>query len=708
MDFFGAQQKAQQQTKQAIGLFSFAVAATIFAVYAAFSGILLLCYNQLGLEIIPSNPNPTTIPEAMLGVVILLLTLNIGFLLNALNSSQKSHRNSIAGTLLNFAIGFFAAGVVGYILKTNIADTPWIQQLFGDNWLEAKFWEPQRFFWTIFITVSVVLNASLIRLNKIMGGSKNILNLMNAREVDPSGSTGKERVLMNVIEEMAIASGHPIPTVAIMPEKSINAFAIGANTNDCAIVVTQGLLEGFSRDELQAVIGHEFSHLLNGDSKINMRMHGWIYGLLAISAVGKGVMRGTFGGRHRRSRSSNSGSGGGFIVIAIFLFALCLILIGAIGFIVGRIIQAMISRQREYLADASAVQFTRNPDAMVKALGRIKQGTSNITHPQASGFAHCFFANSSQFELFSSLTATHPALEKRMGAINPQYEGIIADLKPVEQPKEQPKHKRGANKDGSRLVGMATMIAAAGGLTAQQLESVKDFSEGIDISVKEALETPEGSINLILAGALDEDSTLRHGQLKMLEPRLGLETIGQISTLYKEIEKQADNAFIPTAQLALARIKPLEAEVKEGVCQLLEDLIAYDDQLTLQEAFYAEFVAFCLEVSKNYQALPANVAASQVLSRLVDEQGIQDSQGGFEKATEGLVLQKVRYTPQTPSAEVRSSLPALRGLPFIQRRELLIAAGRAVKLDGELDAKEAEYLRALAILMGCALPANLS
>ena len=221
---------------------------------------------------------------------------------------------------------------------------------------------------------------------------------------------------MNVVEEMAIASGVPVPEVWIMDnEEGINAFAAGTDPTNAVIGVTRGTLERLTRSELQGVVAHEFSHILNGDMKLNMRLMGWIFGLVMLSVLGR-IMLESF----RFMRGSRDSKGHG-IVIAIILAGLAVWLVGSIGVLFARMLQSAISRQREYLADASAVQFTRDPGGISGALKKIGGFPEHgkISSPKAMESRHMFFAGSG----FSALMATHPPLEKRILAIDPQWKG---------------------------------------------------------------------------------------------------------------------------------------------------------------------------------------------------------------------------------------------------------------------------------------------
>ncbi len=241
------------------------------------------------------------------------------------------------------------------------------------------------------IVLGLIGGGTAYKLSALSAGGASVANLVDAREVDMTTSDLLDRRLINVVEEMAIASGVPVPRVYVMDnEPAINAFAAGHSINDAVIVVTRGTLTRLSRDELQGVVAHEFSHVLNGDMRLNLRLIGVLHGLLIVALAGRLLLE--VGGRSRGGSSSRSGN-----AMAILLFAgIALWLLGYIGVFFGRLIKAAVSRQREFLADASAVQFTRNPDGIGGALRKIGGLTettglgTRIDHPQAEALSHLF------------------------------------------------------------------------------------------------------------------------------------------------------------------------------------------------------------------------------------------------------------------------------------------------------------------------------
>ena len=264
---------------------------------------------------------------------------------------------------------------------------------------------------TFIFTFLIIGSASLIKIFKLRKGGPVIAKMMGATPVSPDTRDAGERRLLNVVEEMAIASGVKMPGVYVMSdENSLNAFAAGYAPESAIVAVTRGLLNTLNRDELQAVVGHEFSHILNGDMRINIRLVGILYGIFVISILGLWTMRlaaSSSGGRKKDGRAA----------LVMIVIGLSVWVVGSIGVFCGRLIQAAISRKREYLADASAVQFTRNPQALANALVLVATGPAKLETTHASEVAHM---------LFASAFASHPPILERIHACDPTFDGNLA------------------------------------------------------------------------------------------------------------------------------------------------------------------------------------------------------------------------------------------------------------------------------------------
>src|SRR5882762_4166566 len=249
---------------------------------------------------------------------------------------------------------------------------------------EIALWNPQVFLFAAAGTLAVVACGSLYKISALSSGGA-VAESLGGRLVNPNTTDADERKLRNVVEEMALASGVPVPQVYVMDEESgINAFAAGHSPSDAAVCVTRGCMKLLKRDELQGVIGHEFSHILNGDMRLNLRLMGVIFGILCLAIIGRVLIR---------TRGKKN---------PLPLLGLALIIIGWVGVLFGRLIQAAVSRQREFLADASAVQFTRNPSGLAGALKKIGgiAGGSQLQSDRAEEASHLFFANGLKSRLF--------------------------------------------------------------------------------------------------------------------------------------------------------------------------------------------------------------------------------------------------------------------------------------------------------------------
>src|ERR1035437_7656201 len=230
----------------------------------------------------------------------------------------------------------------------------------------VSLWQPQVFLAVSVGTLLVVGLASLVKWHEFSAGGAAVAESVGGRPINPHTVDLRERQLLNVVEEMAIAAGIPMPAVYVLDEEpAINAFAAGLTTNDAVVTVTRGALDKLTRDELQGVIGHEFSHILNGDMRLNLKLSALVFGILVIGLAGRGILWVIMRGRIRGGKNS------GGVIIAVGAVGLALPIIGYVGYFFGKLIQAAVSRQREFLADASSVQFTRNPGGITGALKKI-------------------------------------------------------------------------------------------------------------------------------------------------------------------------------------------------------------------------------------------------------------------------------------------------------------------------------------------------
>jgi len=278
------------------------------------------------------------------------------------------------------------------------------------SWRSIAPWDPLLFGWAVFGTLGVVLVGAVYKFLRLSRGGSEVAEELGGRLLDAEPTDADERRLRNVVEEMALAAGVPVPKVYVLDkDEGINAFAAGHSTKDAAIGITRGGMTLLTRDELQGVIGHEFSHVLNGDMRLNIRIMGVLFGIVCLTVIGR-VLLYSRGGGASRGRAP------------MMLLGVALLVVGALGVLFGRLIQAALSRQREMLADASAVQFTRNPAGLAGALRKIGSVGARIDSPHAGEASHMFFENGLGKPVFGWL-ATHPPLAERIRAIDPGWDG---------------------------------------------------------------------------------------------------------------------------------------------------------------------------------------------------------------------------------------------------------------------------------------------
>ena len=234
-------------------------------------------------------------------------------------------------------------------------------------------WQPELFLWVTVGTLLVILLGSLYKIAELSSGGEHVAMLLGGRAVNPQTTDLAERRLLNVVEEMALASGVPVPPVFVMKnEPGINAFAAGHQPGDAVVAVSAGCLKYLTREELQGVIGHEFSHILNGDMRLNLRLIGVVYGILVLAVLGYYLLRSAaFGGSRR-----NDGAA------AMLGLGLTLVVLGYLGVFFGNLIKAAINRQREFLADASSVQFTRQPAGITGGAEEDWRPDRRLAHPR--------------------------------------------------------------------------------------------------------------------------------------------------------------------------------------------------------------------------------------------------------------------------------------------------------------------------------------
>jgi len=388
-----------------------------------------------------------------------------------------------------------------------------------------EWFNPRLFLIASGSTLAIILIGSITKIIALSKGGSYVAESLGGRLVNRSTRDKDERKLFNVVEEMSIASGVPMPQVYIMDdENGINAFAAGYSTSDAAVAVTRGCCEILDRDELQGVIAHEFSHILNGDMKLNIRLIGVLSGIMIIASIGRMLIFANSGRRRknyqhhhqrmeRRAPITSSKRG-----VQILIAGLMLIVIGYLGVLLGRMIQSALSRQREYLADASSVQFTRNPSGIANALKKIGGFSygSKIASPFADEASHMFFGSA-----IKSLFATHPPIEDRIRKVEPNFDGKFIKSSIPDKKAEAVSSFSGDQKEAPLKGSVSqmnldadTIVKQAGKVTPENVAYGSQLISALPEKVRSSIDDAFGATMVICALLLDKDVEEKKIQIK--------------------------------------------------------------------------------------------------------------------------------------------------------------------------------------------------
>ena len=614
----------------------------------------------------------------------------------------------------------FALAVAGIVLSVYLAATLVFAGVkakqhryvdYDSNQPQLTLWNPQLFAGVAMGVLAVIGLGSAYKISALSAGGSTVAESLGGRLVSSNTTDPDERKLLNVVEEMSIASGTPMPQVFVLDaESGINAFAAGHTTSDAAVTVTRGCLRSLKRDELQGVIGHEFSHILNGDMKLNLRLMGILFGIVSLVTIGR-ILTNVRGG----SREKNN---------ALPLFGLALIVIGAIGAFFANLIQAAVSRQREFLADASSVQFTRNPSGLSVALQKIGSAGSELESAHAQEASHMFFANGLKSSFFSAF-ATHPPLEERIKAIDPAWDGKFQAIKPfteTEPPKKSATQPRSPFPPILGMPQLAGLAAAAvlpnlGQPTPLHLRYAEQFRDAIPDDIKLATREPLAAAALIYALLLDEDASLRRTQLDELTRRFPA-VQPKVVALAPAVTSLATHARLPLVNLALPALRQLTTADFKTFSDTLKWLIESDGEVDLFEFTLQKIIRRHLasqfgetrrDVVQFYSIKPLVPDCAVLLSALAhvgsgdaaQQQRAFVAGAPYLRATDGLGF----YPPENCSlAEIDAALNRLAQAAPQIKKNLLEASVRVVGADGVVQEHEAELLRAVADTLDCPIP----
>ncbi|MEX3071034.1 M48 family metallopeptidase [Vibrio alginolyticus] len=548
--------------------------------------------------------------------------------------------------------------------------------------------------------VLVVAASSLIRLSQLSSsGGRGVAESIGGTLISPDTTNAKHRQLLNVVEEMAIASGITVPPVYVMTEeRGINAFAAGMSIDDAVIGVTQGALESFSRDELQGVIAHEFSHILNGDTRLNTRLIGVLFGITCIAYFGHLVLDNSRYSTRGMGRS-NSDSNNGFAVV--MLIALVCMVLGWLGTLFGSMIKAAISRQREFLADASAVQFTRNDQGIAGALKKIAEHSfgSKLDATASEDMSHMMFGQS-KLSGFSGLFATHPPLDERIRRIDPGWDGSYI---------RQDENRTSAF-TGEQVSGFAgeTSNVAIEEAASEPIPAATQLSDTGQQLIRQlppqlvALAREPYSARFIPLFIIFDGSDIQREMIKSHVP----------PSSQAELLPWLDYSIplhlrFPLLELAIPALKSLSEGQKNRLCEVLRELSQTDNHYTLAEWCVINLVEKELVVSfgRTRQQKSLGQLKESVLWLLRELAWVSHpepirAQHAFNSAVVylGLPEQVLQEANQNWSLS-RAALELLVQLKPKDREKFVIACRIAIESDGKITVAEGELYRVIACFL---------
>jgi len=589
----------------------------------------------------------------------------------------------------------------------------------------VSWWQPELLLFAAPGVGLVVGGASAFKVAQLASGGQAVALMLGGEEVPGTTSDARQKRLLNVVEEMALAAGVPVPPVYVLQEPGINAFAAGYAPGDAVVAVSQGCLNYLTRDELQGVVAHEFSHILNGDMRLNIRLIGLIFGIMALSIIGRILMH-TSGGR----AGGRNDSRGGLVLLGLGVFVL-----GLVGAFFGRLIMAAVSRQREYLADASAVQFTRNADGIggaLKKIGGLAEG-SRINTPEAAEAGHMFFANAFGSGLVG-LLATHPPLVDRIRRLDPQFDGQFPQVRPVGVDREElagPRPGRvppfaaiprlpGLPQVPVVVLGLADEAASrVGHVDPEVISYAQALHDGMPDVLRVAAQEPFSARAVVYALLLDPRADLRELQLTRLKAGAEPHCFAETLRLVDAVQALPDTHRLPLLDLAMPALRQMSPRQYRDFRAQVEVLMIADQRLSLFEYALRCVLHRHLDVqflpqdhTRPVHSSPQKLAhpVATVLALLAWEGQPEPDQAAraFDTGMRGYIggdhTHRLPPREKCSLAEFDAALQTLNhSVPAIKRR-IVVACTACILANQQVTVREAELLRAICDMLDCPLP----
>ena len=573
---------------------------------------------------------------------------------------------------------------------------------------------------------------SLYKLVQLSSGGSVIAQHLGGVIVPRSSSDPLHKKILNIVEEMAIASGTPVPQVYILNEQGINAFAAGWKTTNAVIGITRGALERLNRDELQGVIAHEFSHIFNGDMRLNIRLIAVLHGILMIGMLGRMILRSL-----RYVRTSRNSKGGGQAVLVILGIGGALAVVGYTGTFFGNWIKSLISRQREFLADASAVQFTRSDEGIANALKKIGGAIpgSAILAAAVDEYSHAYFAlGDTTFSLFSF--STHPPLKQRILRIQPGWDGryILDERKPqrdsddVDQREQELRRKKNMAAGVAAGIGLGQSIDVStnealnsldniGEVTREQVRAAQLWHRQMPEQLISHAENPYGAQALILALLIDEDELIQSRQYHALDDVIGELHASNVKQVQSAVAELAGTQTLPLIDLALPTLREMTVEQYQRFRHCIQQLVSADKKVNLREWIIQRVVLQHLDEQYGHRKKPvakyfvlgsAKHASELMLSLLayLEHKDLQQAQQAFDMARRSVGAGALGLLTKD-LISLDSLNEAMDELEFLKpplKKRFLQACVACISHDGEVTIQAYELTRAIASCLDCPMP----
>lgn len=643
--------------------------------------------------------------------------------MNFFEAQDQARRNT---ALLVF---LFAIAVIALIGLTNILAIVALEYYQSGTWPTTLTQIQASFSWNVAIAITLVITSfigvgSLYKIASLGSGGRAVAETLGGRLISSNTQEPQHRKLLNIVEEMSIAAGTSVPSVYLLNEPGINAFAAGWTSRDAVIGITQGALDYLSRDELQGVIAHEFSHIFNGDMKLNIHLIGILHGILVLGMLGYYLLRSI------RFTSSTNKREGGSGVVAILALGVGLVVLGSIGTFFGYWIKSIVSRQREFLADASAVRFTRNPNGIagaLKKIGGLSFG-SQLRNPAAHEFSHCYFSQGVD-QLLGFLFATHPPLRERIYRVDPQWSGRFVTPKITTSKKDDGVPEKKSNKDALKRQVVTTIAATAlagqetsdigqsGWFSEEKLGYARSLIEDIPSNIRQDIQDPYGVRAILYALFIHEAGNARQSQWNILRRYVDVEVFRKTQELVPLVHALDQSLSLPLIDLSMPALRSLSLAQYKIFRENVRGLIKADRKIELREWILQRLITRPLDqyhrlrkpAIAKYSHLGAVKNECEILLTLicyVEHNNKRDIQAAFEfgrKESGFTALQQVPYA-ELNLQKLEAALHRLEQLKLPLKFRFMQAVVASVLHDGRITPTGLELTRIVANCLDSPMP----